>query len=80
MFDGKANTERPPREPKVEKTNLVLETELRIGRAQGAVGVHEHIWSTCSALDLPKPERNLSPIGHAMGLSVARAARPDSAA
>lgn len=80
MAVGRANSGKPVRGPKLEKTNLVLETGLRIRKAQGAVAMLEHICSTCSALDLPSPESSLSPIGHEMSLCVARAAKPDSAA
>jgi len=79
-FVGRANSGRPTRGPKMEKTNLVLEAELRTGRAQGAMGAHEPICSTCSALDLPSPESNHSPSGCEMSLCVARVVRPRSAA
>lgn len=65
---------------RMEKTNLVLETGLRTGRAQGAVGVHEPICSTCRAWNLPNPDSNLSPVGHETGPCVAHAVRPDVAA
>lgn len=53
MPAGRATSGRPARGPKMEKTNLVLETGLRIVNAQTAVDVHQNTCNTSSALDLP---------------------------
>lgn len=79
MSVGRANSGRPTRWPKMKKTNPVLQTGLKTGKAQGALGVHQHICSTSSTWICPTPGSSFSPIDHEMGLCEAHAVISDSA-